>query len=258
MMGGKKRESLKDTHILVTREKKQCQEFVDILEDQGAITFCVPTIKIQEPPSWELFDKTVSNLSEVHWIIFSSTNAVVSFLQRLSVLQVDNDKLKPIKIAAIGSQTKIKIESSGLKVDLVPKLFQSEGLIEALKKTNLNEKTVWLPRAMVAGNILTSVLVKSGAKVLITPVYQNCLPRENIPTLINLFKTISLDWVTFTSSSTVKNFFIMIESILKEIQIPRIASIGELTTRTILSYGYAPEFTASPQNTQGMIQGLCS
>ncbi len=247
---------LQGKRILITRDASQTGSLKDMLREEGADVICVPTISITDPPDWDLFDQTTEEINEYDWIVFSSVNAVKQTQKRLVHLQVDYSREKFPRIAAIGSQTEYLIESIGWKVSLVPDRFQAEDLGDKLAAEGISGKKIWIPRALAARNVLIEKLEREGATVKVTPVYQNNVPYENRDKLRKTLTEDNIDWITFTSSSTVVNFFKILHRPSAEITLPKLASIGSITSRTMEEYSIKPEFTANPQNLEGLCQGL--
>ncbi|MBU2512541.1 uroporphyrinogen-III synthase [bacterium] len=247
---------LQGKRILITRDASQAGSLKDMLGKEGADVICIPTISIADPPDWDLFDQVANGPESYDWIVFSSVNAVKQTQSRLAYLQVEYLKENFPKIAVIGSQTALLVESVGWKVSLIPDRFQAEDLGDKLVAEGITGKRIWIPRALAARNVLIEKLESAGATVTVTPVYQNKVPYENRERLRKALADNNIDWVTFTSSSTVVNFFEILGQNSTEIPLPKLASIGSITTRTLESYSLKPEFTANPQNLEGLCQGL--
>ena len=247
---------LQGKSILITRDASQAGSLKTKLERNGARVICVPTIKLIDPPDWEAFDKAATNSSQYDWVVFSSVNAVRKTAERLRKLGISTNILHSVKIAVVGDQTGKQVESEGWSVDLIPDTFQAEGVSRKLLGLGVTAKRFWIPRALKARNVLQEELEKSGAIVTITPVYQNRVPLENRMILRETLTRERLDWITFTSSSTVINFFNILEETPSQSRLPKLASIGLLTTETIKKVSLSPEFTADPQNLDGLCQGI--
>lgn len=247
---------LKGKRILITRDSAQAGSLNEKLAGFGADVICVPTIDITDPPDWSSFDQAASRLLDFDWIVFSSVNAVFRTANRLSELGYRLTSNPDIRKAAIGNQTAQSAEKEGWEIDIVPDRFQAEDLLAALLKTDPGGKRIWVPRALEARPLLVEELSKAGAIVTETPVYQNRIPIENRTRLKRVLIEDCIDWVTFTSSSTVTNFFKILGEIPIQNKLPKLASIGRVTTTTIASHGLEPAFTADPQNLEGLCQGI--
>ncbi len=247
---------LQGKKILITRDASQSGSLKEKLTNLGAEVISIPTIKISDPPTWQLFDQAAESRNEFDWIVFTSINAVTQTQKRLTELSVDNFSNSEFKIAAVGSQTAKTIEKLGWSVDLVPDKFQAEDLGEKLLASDLLNKRIWMPRALKVRNVLVSKLEEAGAVIMVTPVYENTIPLENRQRLQTALSRKNIDWVTFTSSSTVTNFFKLAGDEFLEEKLPKIASIGEITTQALSEFSLKTTFTAKPQNLEGLCQGI--
>jgi uroporphyrinogen III methyltransferase / synthase len=239
--------------ILVTRDLHQAVGMKNRLNELGAEVECVPTIKIVDPPKWDIFDTAVVHLDAFAWLVFSSTNAVHQSMKRLTELNLNIKPDSKTKVAAVGSQTAAVLESYGMSVDLIPDLFQAEALVNGLLEIGVQNQNILIPRALEGRSFLESQLEEAGAIVTVAPVYQNVIPSENKPLLEQLIKTQTIDWITFTSSSTATNFVKLLGDSIRAVGMPKIASIGSITTRTLENCGLLPNLTAHPQNVDGIV-----
>jgi uroporphyrinogen III methyltransferase/synthase len=233
--------------IVVTRTRDQASELVTLLENYGAECLEYPTISLEPVASYEILDQALVELETYHWLLFTSINAVEYFFKRLFALGKDVRYLKGPKIAAVGKVTAEALTSRGIKADLLPEEFTGDGLAESLIKTDINGKRVLIPRALKAREILPEKLNEAGAEVTVAPVYQNVLPTSTSggqlkEELLAALQEKSIDMVTFTSSSTVKNFVTLLGiSIPSEMQKLMsgigVATIGPITAKTAEQYG---------------------
>ena len=249
-------QELQGKRILITRDASQAEGLREKLALLGAEILCVATIAISDPPDWKPFDHAAEAVSDFDWVVFSSTNAVRRASMRFSHLNVDLSRFNILKKAAVGSQTAETANEEGWRIDLVPGQFQAEGLLDALLKSDIKGKKIWMPRALQARSFLIDELENAGAVVTETPVYQNTIPYENRDRLRHILLNEEINWITFTSSSTVTNFFKILGDLQLEIQFSKLASIGKITSETIREHGHTPSFTANPQNLEGLCQGI--
>jgi uroporphyrinogen III methyltransferase/synthase len=225
--------------IVVTRAREQASDFKTLLSGLGAQCIEFPTIEIAPPPSWEPLDGAIGRLSSYDWIIFTSVNGVRCFMDRLMLAGMDVRGLKGIRLAAIGPATAEALAKQGLKPDLVPAEYKAEAVLEGLSEADLTGMHFLMPRAMVAREVLPDTLRRWGARVDVTPAYQTILPSAMSGDIVDRLRSGSIDCVTFTSSSTVSNFFSLFdrEEILSLLERVAIASIGPITSRTIEEHG---------------------
>ncbi|MFZ0428677.1 MAG: uroporphyrinogen-III synthase [Acidobacteriota bacterium] len=191
--------------ILVTRTRRQAGSFSEILRSKGARVLEIPTIEIVPLDPGPL-DTALEHLSGYDWLFFTSVNAVEIFFRRYRALPATS----PLpRICCIGPATAERVAQSGGSVALQPRLYQAEGIIEefsALHAGSLEGLRILLPRARVAREILPLQLRERGAEVDLIPVYETVPPPESRAELERILAGSPPDLVTFTSSSTVRNF----------------------------------------------------
>ncbi len=226
--------------IVVTRAREQASEFVKMLEEHGARCLMFPTIGIVPPANWEALDAAIDNLQSYDWVIFTSVNGVRFFMERLFASGKDVRDLKGIKTCAIGPKTAERIARYGIVLDFVPSEYRAEAIVEGLKKKEIKGSKVLLPRAAVAREVLPEKLKELGAKVDIIEAYKTTLPDKMDDEVKKFFLEGRVDCVTFTSSSTVKNFarFISPEYLKKTSPDALIACIGPITAETAKKLGF--------------------
>jgi uroporphyrinogen III methyltransferase/synthase len=225
--------------ILITRARDQASTFSKILEGYGAHVIQFPTIEIRPPANWSGLDKAIKKLDNYHWVIFTSTNGVDYFWQRLILAGKDARAFKGAKIAAIGPPTAQELRKRGIVPDLIPQEYKAEGLIQSLEAKDLAGTKFLIPRAAEAREILPEELRKQGAEVDIVAAYRTVRPTDHKGEVIDLLKAKEIDLITFTSSSTVKNLIeILLKDRSKELLAGiKIACIGPITARTAKGFG---------------------
>jgi uroporphyrinogen III methyltransferase/synthase len=244
--------------VVVTRARAQASDLVDKLSDLGAECLECPTIKVVPPDDWGHLDAAIDNLETYDWLIFTSVNGVSYFFERLYEKGLDVRAVKDVRTAAIGPATAKRLGEFGLKSDIVPETYQAESVLEAFEKEDMEEKRVLLPRAKEARPILPVELVKLGAVVNEITAYQTEQASENLDLLIKRLEEGSIDIVTFTSSSTVKNFKALLpddrfESLIENVAV---ASIGPITTDTAKELGFKVDITAEDFTIPGLCEAI--
>ena len=241
-------------NIVVTRPREQAGAFSSLLQAQGARVIEYPTIEIAPPKSYKVLDKAIKNLRDYDWVVFTSVNGVVKFLERLGTKGKDLRELYGIKIAAIGEKTEEVLEHFGIRVDQVPKDYRAEGLIETFSSMDLRGKKFLIPRAKDARTILPDYLRRTGAFVDVAPSYVSVAPQgKDTSKLKRALKKGEVDVITFTSSSTVKNFFEQVGKAPKDIVI---ACIGPITAGTVREYGYDTEIMPDTYTVQALTEAI--
>jgi uroporphyrinogen III methyltransferase/synthase len=241
--------------IVVTRAREQASDLVRQLADLGAECLQYPTIKVIPAADTDPLDDAIGRLSAYDWIVFTSVNGVKFFFERLFELGLDVRTLNHLQTAAIGPVTSQKLRSFGLNSDILPKDYRAEAVADAFRKENLKGKKVLLPRAAEARPVLPVELSKMGAEVDEVTTYLTENVADNADRLIQELSDKRIDLITFTSSSTVKNFKALLppEHIQELLEGVTIASIGPITTETARKLGFEVHITA-PTYT---IPGLC-
>lgn len=224
--------------IMITRAEEQSEELQVLLKEIGADVITMPMIKIVPTSDYSPLDSAIEQLERYDWIIFTSVNGVKFFFARLREKKKDVRELKGIKIMAIGPGTKGEIEKQNISVDAMPEKFIAESVV-SLFGEDIKNKKVLLPRAKVARDVIPLELKKKGAHVDVVTAYETVLPELTTEKIVELFNERKIDVLTFTSSSTVRNFVRLagadnIKVLLKDV---RIACIGPATEKTAKEYG---------------------
>ncbi len=244
--------------IVVTRAREQASDLVRQLSDLGAECLEYPTIKIVPAKDLNPMDRAIGDLGAYEWIVFTSVNGVQFFFDRLFESNLDVRALTHLRTAAIGPATANRLFKFGLKSDIIPETFRAESVIEAFSKENLKGQRILLPRAAEARPVLPIELRKMGADVNEVTVYHTEQVTENADLLVKQLKDKSIDLITFTSSSTVKNFKSLLPSDRFDQLIDRIpiASIGPITTDTALELGFKVDTTAESYTIPGLCEAI--
>ena len=242
--------------IVVTRARQQASDLVRLLSDLGAECLEYPTIEIKAPKDRKPLNQAVANLSAYDWIVFTSVNGVSYFFEQLFAAGKDVRALGHLKTAAIGPATAARLLEFGLSSDIVPETYRAESVVAAFKKEKLKGKKILLPRAKEARPVLPQELTQMGAAVTEIPAYETLKAVENADDLIQQVKDKRVDMITFTSSSTVKNFKALLPAndLSALIQGVTIASIGPITSDTAKKLGFDVHVTAETYTIPGLVE----
>ena len=220
--------------IVVTRSVEQAGELIEMLEERGAEAIPAPTIRIAPPEDPTALEEACAEAGTFDWIVFTSGNAVDSFMDRLLAVS-DVRELKGVRICTIGPSTSSRLARYGIRVDLTPPEFRAEAVVEALKTTgNLKGRRFLLPRADIARDVLADELRNAGAHVVDVAAYRT-IPaspdRDGGPDIYRMLLDRQIDAVTFTSASTVRNFVAMLgkDQAVDLLRATVVASIGPVT-----------------------------
>jgi len=286
-------ESLSGIRVLVGRARHQAGALSSELRKRGAVVIEIPFIEIRRPRSFQSLDAALKNLGSYDWLILTSVNGVEAMwerLQRLGLRDANNARVlasttsregqdfsratgtfksgstlaakrRLLRIAAIGPATKKAIEQRGAKVDVVPKEYVAESVVRSLKN-KVKGKRVLLVRAKVARDVIPRELRKAGAHVDVAEAYETVVPQSSRARLRASLKDPKKrpHVVTFTSSSTVRNFVELLgraqkacPNSLAEVQM---ASIGPITSSTLREYGISVGIAAKEFTIRGLVAAI--
>ncbi len=241
--------------VVVTRARQQASDLVSRLAELGADCLAVPTIEIVPPADWQPLDSAIAQLENYDWIVFTSVNGVSFFFERLFAAGRDARALGNLRTAVIGPATARRLRDCGVTADVVPQAYRAEAVIAAFADQEVAGRRILLPRARQARPVLPAELTRMGARVHEITVYDTRLADGDRQVLVDALANGRVDLVTFTSSSTVKNFRKLLpdERFKDLIRSLTVASIGPITTRTAEELG----FTVHIQARHYTIDGLC-
>jgi len=238
--------------VVVTRAREQASQLVQLLADSGANVLQFPTIQTVPPESFQSLDRVIAGKYDV--LVFTSANGVRAFFERL---RSDARSLAGTRIAAVGDTTADELRRNGIVADLVPEKFQSIALLPLLAKDQHGVRTAVI-RAAEGSDDLIDELRRRGGDVDLGIAYRTVAVDADLAELRELIASDGIDIVTFTSGSTVSNFFDMLTPDERGRVFDRatIASIGPVTTEAIKRYGRPPDVEASTASVQSLHDAL--
>jgi uroporphyrinogen III methyltransferase/synthase len=218
-----------------------------------------PTIRIEPPADPAPLRRAIENREAFDWILFTSANGVEAFFGALADAGLDARALARPRIAAMGSATAERLAAFGVRADLVPPTFTTEGLVESLAaQANLKGACVLCPRADIAPKELVERLAACGAQVTELTAYRTAANNEGAERVAAMLARDKVDWLTFTSSSTVKNFFSAVAAETARTSRARSASIGPSTSATLRALRIEPAAEADPHTIDGLVAAILS
>ncbi|MHB8243246.1 MAG: uroporphyrinogen-III C-methyltransferase [Solirubrobacteraceae bacterium] len=231
--------------VAVTRARAQASGLARRLQELGATVVQAPTIRVQalagrplDPAGYDL-------------VCLTSPNGVAAFFERLGQGGRDARALAGATVAAIGPGTARALAEHGVVADVVPERFVAESLVEALSEIPV--KRALVARAREARDVLPDALRARGAEVDVLDLYET-LAEPLTPQVLEAAR--AADYITFTSSSTVRFF---VEGAGGEPGLSpgtRVVSIGPVTTQTLREHGLTPHVEAETHDIDGMIAAL--
>jgi uroporphyrinogen III methyltransferase/synthase len=229
--------------IVVTRARAQAQRFVELLEAAGARVLRAPTIVIEPPASWEPLDSALAALDSFGWVIFTSVNGVAMVDRRLVARSIPWAAVARKRVAAIGPATADALAEHGVRPEIVPSEYRAEALVARLRAVVAPGERVLLPRAKETRDVLVVELRRLGADVTEVAAYQTRRIEDGGVRLREALASGAVDAVTFTSSSTARNFAEQFSDEERNAWRGRItvASIGPITAATAAEYGLSTD-----------------
>lgn len=240
--------------ILVTRPKQHSSELAKKLRDLGAQVIELPSIMtevIRENTALEQAllrigrDSTRDGGEE--WLVFTSPVGVELFFEQLEQMEFDLRKIlggqAEIKAAAIGSATARALKKRGIFADLVPEVYAAQQLGEALARTAAGNSYITIIRAKEGSELLIPPLERRGLAYADIPLYETICRADTVlkEQLVKMFEAQEIDFVTFTSASTVRGF----TQTMGSMDYSKVAAIciGEQTAKAAKAYGMQIEIS---------------
>ncbi|MHB0866831.1 MAG: uroporphyrinogen-III C-methyltransferase [Thermoleophilia bacterium] len=251
--------------VLVTRSRAQASDLVQALTEAGAQPLEFPTIRVVPPSDgYAGLDAAIAGMRTApagepayDWLVFTSVNGVEHFFRRLDI-DGDVRDLKGVRLAAIGPATATALETRGLKVDFVPAEYRAEAVVAGLLALGVSGARVLIPRAKEAREVLPEQLAAAGAEVRLATAYETLLDEDGADELKQMLQGGEIDIITFTSSSTVKNFAALLDGYdLSALPVAvTVACIGPVTADTARELGIRVDTVAAAYTIPGLMAAL--
>jgi uroporphyrinogen-III synthase len=250
--------------VLVSRAKEQAGALTSALRQLGCEVVEIPFIEIRKPRSYRPLDSALRDLAAYDWLILTSVNGVNALFQRLAKQGLDVSSLAHLKIAAIGPATRKAIEEHALQVTVTPKEYLAESVVAALHR-RVKGKRVLLVRAKVARDVIPRELRKAGALVDVVEAYETVAPKSSAKRLRAVLARVRRPHaITFTSSSTVRNFVQLLGLRGARVTLRKsephhgvhTASIGPVTSATLREFGLPVDIEARKYTILGLVAAI--
>jgi len=241
--------SLAGKRILITRPRAQAADLTDRLAALSAEPILFPTIEIAPLEDYTALDQAIARLETYQWVIFTSVNGVAAFWQRLTGAGKNERAFNGIKVAAIGPATAQALEKHGVRATFIPDEYVAERILDGVG--DVNGQQILLPRADIAREALAIELKQRGAIVHEIAAYRT-LPAVPDPRGLAELRR-GVDAITFTSSSTVRNFVVLVG---RETAGAAVVCIGPITARTALEVGLPVDRVAERYTIEGLVEAL--
>jgi uroporphyrinogen III methyltransferase/synthase len=246
-----------DLKVLITRPRDQSDAFAKSLTSAGFEPVFFPVIEIRPFTENKALERAIASLSCYEWVVFTSKNGVDAFFDHLPQATSFQGNGRKVKVAAIGSKTAKSLSWHGITPDFVPEEFVAEAILPGLGDLR-GGRRVLLPCAEIARDALPKAIFKAGGIPHEIAVYQT-LPAQPDSGGLAALKS-GLNFVTFTSPSTVDNFVIITrQEGFDPLHLPgnpRIACIGPITQKAAEEAGFSNVLMASEYTADGLVKLL--
>ena len=245
------RRPLYGRRVVVTRARAQASGLAATLRGLGAQVVELPAIRIEPTLDTDAVRDAVADLHTYALVCLTSPNGVRLLFEAMAAGGRDARALANATVAAIGPGTAAALERHGVIADVVPQRFVAEALIEALAEVDVSGRPVLVARAAEARDVLPDALAERGARVDVVALYETV--RET-PTDDAIEAAAAADYVTFTSSSTVRNLLDAVGDRFP--RDARVVSIGPITSATARELGLEVAVEAERHDVDGLVEAL--
>lgn len=242
--------------VLVTRARQQASALSSRLIELGAVPIEYPTIEIRPLVDPSSLDDALATVEQFDWLVFTSTNGVDAFWERLTSIGKDSRALAQARICAIGPSTAARLREHGILADWLPPEFVTDSILDGFRAHDLQGARVLLARADIASPLLATGLREQGAIVSDVTAYRTVPSAASRARLLAALDQRQIDVVTLTSSSTARNLVEGVHGRLDLLRGLTIASIGPVTTRTARELGLQVDVEARVHTIDGLIDAL--
>jgi uroporphyrinogen III methyltransferase/synthase len=245
--------------VVVTRNRREAGKLSGQLRELGAEVLEIPTIKILPPTRNESLIEAITGIGSYDWIIFTSANGVEHFFDYFFKAFRDVRDLGSLRFAAVGPATAKKLREFHINIDLMPETYTAAATAKAmLAAQNVENISVLLARAESANPELPRLLEDKGAIVDDIAFYKTEPETADRNGAAEDFDANSADWITFASSSAVRNFDARFGLAKRCADNPKLklASIGPETTKALKELGLKPAAKAKEHTIDGLAAAL--
>jgi uroporphyrinogen III methyltransferase / synthase len=250
-IGWLERRPLHGKRVVVTRARAQVSGLAATFSALGAEVVQLPAIRIEPRIETAAVRDAVEALHTYALVCLTSPNGARLLFEAMAAAGRDARALSQAQVAAIGPGTVAALHERGVIADVVPERSVAEALVEALAEVPVDGKPVLVARAAEARDVLPDALRGRGAEVDVVALYET-VREEPEPGAVEA--AMAADFVTFTSSSTVRNFFEVTGGRLPDRA--RVVSIGPVTSATLREAGATVDIEAERHDPAGLVEAL--
>ena len=251
--------------IVVSRARDQAEALSFPLRELGAEVLEIPFIEIRPPASFKHLDDALRQIHDYDWLILTSVNGVKALAGRIQHLGLDALSFVHLKVAAIGPATEQALEAEQFQVDVVPDKYVAEAVVSSLRG-QVKGQRILLVRAKIARDVIPEELQRAGAVVDVVEAYETLAPEASRARLRAALQDSGKkpDVITFTSSSTVRNFVSLLLDLKADresapaplLEGVKLASIGPVTSATMCHLGLAVDIEAREYTVPGLVRAI--
>jgi len=249
---------LQGKRVVVTRARAQASELSRLLSLLGGEPIEFPVISVAWPEDLGPLDDAIRAAATFDWILFTSVNGVEMFWERMAHHKMESSALAGVRVAAVGPKTAQAVAERGLTVSVTAKEFVGEGLIAALDGQVPPGSRVLLPRADIARKNVPEALREAGCLVTEVDAYRTVLAAEDAGRLVQDLQEGLLDVITFTSASTVHNFYQALRGhdVNALLQGVTVAAIGPVTAQAAAAHDLAVDVMPATYTIEGLVDAI--
>jgi len=241
--------------ILITRPGEEAAEFAHQVRAASFEPVLFPTIAIRPVEDNVALQRALAKLACYDWVVFTSANAVRFFPSTQLSSRWGEDRERE-RIAAIGAKTAKALRARGIEPDLIPETHTAEALVSAMG--DLRGRWVLFPSSDIAREALPEGVAKASGVVHQIVVYRT-LPTEPDPEGLTALRA-GVDWLTFTSPSTARNFVALVHNAgfdpFHLPGAPKVACIGPVTADAARELGFHVDAIAEPHTSEGLLNAI--
>ncbi|MCD8105822.1 MAG: uroporphyrinogen-III C-methyltransferase [Lachnospiraceae bacterium] len=238
------RQPLGGVKVLLTRPKELISETAAKLREKGAEVLEIPAIRTERIPHNERLSQAFERLDSYQWVVFTSPTGVRVFFEEMAEREMDCRALGSVKFAVIGKGTKKALAEHGFYADLMPEIYNAAHLGRALKDRLSSQNDgrdlpptdregaipqqrpsnakrfqndgrdlpshILIPRAAAGSPELIAEL-GDGFFIDDIPTYETRYESSRFVDLPKELASGKIDYVLFTSASTVRGFAAVLE-----------------------------------------------
>ncbi len=233
--------TIQDKTIAITRSREDSAEFIQLAKNDNAKPLPLPTIELVSKGE-KIVDEFLCCIEQYDpdYSVFMSSKAVKLLFDtakktsKLAKLQL---AVANTTVIAVGPKTKTALENYSIRVAHMPLTYSSVGIGEVLTRLAAVGKKVIVPRSGASTPFLKQLLDKIGLDVREIHLYDVCAFRDTTQwnEFRELFSKDCIDGIVFTSASSVRAFFEIMEKdyskekLLEKLEKTKIVSIGPFT-----------------------------